>query len=114
MPVARLDYEASTRRIHYDGANGETYTLDKFSFKEYTRQVNHIVALLDGWTVEDRIRKDDVSVSDHFDTVTLAQIMGFIQTAQEANAVNVLALLLNFKNTHFSGFDPMDEFTLEE
>ena len=37
----------------------------------------------------------------------------FIQTAQEAQAVNVLALLLEYKNAHFADFDPMDEFTLE-
>ena len=33
--------------------------------------------------------------------------------AQEAQAVNVLALLLEYKNAHFADFDPMDEFTLE-
>ncbi len=108
-----LEYKASTWRIGYDGADGETYTLGKFSFKEYTRQVNHIVALLDGWTVEDRIKKDDVSVADRFDAFTLAQIAEFIQTAQEAQAINVLALLLDYKNAHFADFDPMDEFTLE-
>ena len=108
-----LDYEASTWQTSYDGADGETYMLGKFSFEKYTRRVNHIVALLDGWTVEDRIKKDDTSVSDRFDTFTLAQITDFIHTAQEANAVNVLALLLDYKNSHFADFDPMDEFTLE-
>lgn len=39
--------------------------------------------------------------------------MSYIAAAQEANAVNVLALLLDYKNTHFADFDPMDEFTLE-
>lgn len=33
--------------------------------------------------------------------------------AQEANAVNVLSALLEYKNNNFSDFDPMDEFTLE-
>ncbi len=108
-----LDYEASTWRISYEGADGETYTLGKFSFEKYTRQVNHIVSLLDSWTVEDRIKKDDISVADRLDSFTLAQITEFIKTAQEAQAVNVLALLLEYKNAHFADFDPMEEFTLE-
>ena len=44
---------------------------------------------------------------------TEAQITEFITAAQEANAVNVLAALLEYKNTHFADFDPMEEFTLE-
>ena len=39
--------------------------------------------------------------------------MSVIAAAQEANAVNVLAALLEYKNAHFADFDPMDEFTLE-
>ena len=108
-----LDYESSTWLISYDGADEETYTLGKFSFGQYTRRVNHIVSMLDGWTVEDRIKKDDPSISDRLDRFTLAQITGFINMAREAQAVNVLPLLLEYKNTHFADFDPMDEFTLE-
>ena len=47
------------------------------------------------------------------DGFTLAQITEFIAAAQEANAVNVLAALLEYKNNKFSDFDPMEEFTLE-
>ena len=32
--------------------------------------------------------------------------------AQENNAVNVQAQLMEYKNSHHAGFDPMDEFTL--
>ncbi len=60
-----------------------------------------------------RGKKDDTSVADMLDGFTLAQIMEFIAAAQEVNAVNVLNLLLEYKNTHFADFDPMDEFTLE-
>ena len=108
----KLEYEGSTWRIGYDGADGETYTLGKFSFDQYTRKVNHIVSLLDSWTVEDRIKKDDISVADRLDSFTLAQITGFIKLAQEANAVSVLALLMDYKNRNYAEFDPMDEFTL--
>jgi hypothetical protein len=108
-----LEYEPSTRMIGFDGAQGETYTLGKFRFPRYTRQVNHIVSLLDNWTMRERIRKDDASVADRLDSFTLAQITEFIQTAQQAQAVTVLALLLEYKNAHYADFDPMDEFTLE-
>ena len=71
------------------------------------------MAILDGWTVEGRIRNDDVSVMDQMSSFTLAQITEFIAIAQEAETVNVLALLLEYKKEHFAGFDPMEEFTLE-
>ena len=44
---------------------------------------------------------------------TLMQITEFIAAAQEANATNVFAALLEYKNASFADFDPMDEFTLE-
>lgn len=107
-----LEYEASTWRVGWD-ASDAYYTLGEFTFRKYTRKVNHIVSLLDRWTVEDRVRKDDVSVMEQMDRFTLAQLTEFIQVAQEANAINVLSLLLEYKNTHFADFDPMEEFTLE-
>jgi len=87
--------------------------ISEFGFAKYTRQVNHIVAYLDRITARDRIRKDDLSVMDLMPGFTLAQITEFIAAAQEANAVNVLAALLEYKNVNFADFDPMAEFTLE-
>ena len=58
-------------------------------------------------------KKDDATVMELMDRFTLAQIMGFIQLAQKTQAVNVLALLLDYKNARFADFDAMDEFTLE-
>ncbi len=87
--------------------------LGKLRYPKYTRQVNHIVVYLDRVTAWDRVRMDDVSVMEQMDLFTLAQITGFIAAAQEAQAVNVLALLLEYKNAHFADFAPMDEFTLE-
>ena len=40
------------------------------------------------------------------DGFTLAQITDFIAAAQEANAHNVLAALLEYKNNNFADFDP--------
>ena len=97
---------------HKDWINNEFEVTD-FTFEKYTRQVNHIVAYLDRVTVWDRVRKDDITVMDIMDSFTFAQITEFISAAQEANAVNVLAALLEYKNNNFADFDPMDEFTLE-
>ena len=105
--VERIDWH------RHDINMDDRFEVKRFGFAKYTRQVNHIVAYLDRITVWDRVRKDDVSVLDLMPSFTLAQITEFIAAAQEANAVNVLALLLDYKNTHFADFDPMDEFTLE-
>ena len=79
----------------------------------WNRRANGVIAYLDRITVWERIRKDDCSVSLLLDSFTLAQITEFIQTAQEAKAMNVLALLLEYKNSHYADYDPMEEFTLE-
>lgn len=73
---------------------------------------NHIVAYLDRVTIIGRIRKDDVTIVQQLPDFTLAQLMEFIQTAQESNATQVLALLLDLKNKTYAGLDPLDEFTL--
>ena len=36
-----------------------------------------------------------------------------VKLAQENDAVNVLAQLMEYKNSHYAEFDPMVEFTLE-
>jgi hypothetical protein len=91
----------------------DRYEITSFGFKTYTRNTNHIVAYLDKITIYDRIAKDDVTVADRLDSFTLAQITEFLRIAQENNAVNVTALLLEHKNNNFADFDPMDEFTLD-
>ena len=97
---------------HTDWINNEFEVTD-FTFEKYTRQVNHIVVMLDKATVAGRIKKDDISVAQWLDLFTLAQIMSFIDIASEADAFNVKALLLEYKKTHFADFDPMEQFTLE-
>ena len=107
VEVNRIDW------IRHNIDPDDRFEITNFSFKEYTRQVNHIVAYLDRITVWDRVRDDDVTVIEIMDSFTFAQVMEFIKTAQEENAVNVLALLLDYKNTHYNSFEPMDEFILE-
>ena len=45
--------------------------------------------------------------------LTLAQITEFIKIASECTSSNVMAILLDYKNRAFGGFDPMDEFILD-
>ena len=90
----------------------ETFTLGEFTVWEYSRKVNHLVTVLDRWTILERIKKDDVNIEPMLGSFTLAQITEFIATAQKNNAVNVTALLLNYKNSEYSDFDPMEEFVL--
>jgi len=110
------DCEAWVERIdegyHSIDVN-DRFEIVRFELKENTRQANHIVAYLDRITVWDRIRMDDINVMNLMPCFTLAQITDFIKLAQESNAVNVVALLLDYKNKNFADFDPMDEFTLD-
>ena len=107
VDVERIDWRDHDIRME------DRFEVTRFDFTKYTRKVNHIVAYLDRVTVWDRVRKDDVEVMNLVPGFTLAQITEFVKVAQEANAVNVLALLLEYKNAHFADFNPMDEFTLE-
>ena len=109
-----LELDPSTGRLDSWGYDEYTYTLGKFSFKKYTRYTNHIVGILDGMTVKQKILKDDVSVVNRLDSFTLAQITDFINQASEHNCSNVTAALLEYKNTHFAGLNPMEQFWLED
>ena len=112
--ITLKDCTAGLRLVegHHDWVNNE-FEITDFRFKKYTRQVNHIVCHLDKGTVSGRVKKDDITVAQWLDRFTLAQIMGFIDLAAKNNAVNVEALLLQYKQEHFEEFDPMDEFTLD-
>ena len=105
--IERIDWRRHEIRME------DRFEIRSFGFRKYTRQVNHVVAYLDRITVWDRVRKDDPTVMDLMPGFTLTQITEFIAAAQEANATNVLAALLEYKNVNFADFDPMDEFTLE-
>ena len=109
-----LDLEPSTWRLDPDSYGEYTFTLGAFSFQNYTRYTNHIVGILDGWTVEQRILKDDVSIINNLEGFTLAQITEFINQASEHNCSNVTAALLEYKNEHFAEYDPMERFWLED
>lgn len=109
----KLEAEGSVWRLGFDNNKDATYTFGKFSFKKFTRRVNHIVRILDRMTIVDRIKKDDASIAIFLPGVTLAQITEYIKIAAENNCANVTALLLEYKNANFADFDPMEEFTLD-
>ena len=106
-----LGYDCDTWRL--DEIKGVYYTLGQFSFKKFTRKVNHIITILDKMTVSDRIVKDDASVVEQMDSFTVAQIIEFISMAQEAGAVNVTAALLEYRNNTYPDYNMMDEFVLD-
>ena len=63
--------------------------------------------------MESRILKDDVSAVEHLDSFTLAQVTELLNLAIENHCTNCTAALLEYKNTRFADFDPMDVFTLD-
>ena len=77
------------------------------------RELNAILFELDKVTASERIKKDDISVMQIIDQFTVAQISQFITVAQDAEAVNVLAALMEYKNKTYPDLDPMAEFTLD-
>lgn len=105
--VERIDFE----RHYVDPKN--RFEITYFTFKKYTRQVNHIVGLLDKWTIYERILKDDASIIELLPQFTLAQIVDFTKLANENNCPNCTAALLEFKNANYADLDPMAEFLLE-
>ena len=102
----------NVNRNEYDTEAIQCFEITEFSFKSFTRKVNHIVAYFDRITVSDRIAKDDVSVGIYLPRFTLAQITEFIKIANENNSTNAMAVLLNYKNKNFANFDPLEEFVL--
>ena len=97
---------------HYLNLTGEL-VLDEFKVQTRNRRSNHIVALLDQWTVYGRVANDDASVVKSLDSFTLAQVTEILNFAIENQRVNCTAALLEYKNKKFPDFDPMEIFTLE-
>jgi hypothetical protein len=72
-----------------------------------------MIYLLDKWTIQERIAQNDISVMDILDSFTMAQIVEFIDIAQESCSYSVLAQLLEYKNKKYADYDPMDRFILD-
>lgn len=89
------------------------YTLGKFTFEKYTRWTNHIVGWFDRRVILDKIAQDDPAISALLPGFTLAQITEYLDIATRDQRTNCIALLLDYKNSHFGDFDPMAEFSLD-
>lgn len=110
--------------LKYDIAEFEGFAVKAFSQrgnveiefiypKVWNRRSNNIVYYLDRVTVYGRIAKDDVSVRAFLPNFTLAQISDFLRIAGDSNAVNVMAILLEYKEKNFGDYNVLDEFSLE-
>ncbi|WP_242960490.1 DUF4132 domain-containing protein [Flavonifractor sp. An92] len=110
----RLDYDGWGSAVDRHALNLQgQLTLGAFRLERRSRRANHIIGLLDKWTVEGRILKDDATAVEVLDSFTLAQVTELINLAIEHQCTNCTAALLAYKNDHFADFDPMDVFTLE-
>lgn len=89
------------------------FELGKFKINKFSRKANHIIYLLDKWTILDRIKKDDIKVMDMIEKYTIAQIMEFINIAVESESTQLTAALMAYKEEKFKEFDAFDAFTLE-
>ena len=108
-----VDYEIKGDIRHYLSPDA-AIILTSFQPGKFTRAANHIVGLLDKWTIYGRILKDDTSAVELLKNATLAQITDYLNLAMKNNCTNVTALLLDYQAQHFADFDPMAEFTLED
>jgi hypothetical protein len=113
--------EITYRSLYIDGFEvkasgndeGTELTIDEIVVKEWSRKSNTIVSFLDKITIYSRILNNRLGSTNELKRFTLAQISDFIRIANENNATNALAILLDYKNKNFADFDPMDEFVLE-
>ena len=108
-----LSHSADLERYIPGVDDDGTYELGDFMIKEFTRYTNHIIYLLDKWTIEGRIEKNDATIGNILDGFTVAQITNFISLALEKKSTASLAVLMDYKNKKFTGYDSMQEFTLD-
>ena len=108
-----LEVWTELRPFTHENAANAVYELGEFTIKHFSRYANHIVYLLDKWTIEDRIGKNDPTIGAVLDGLTVAQVCDFIALAAEKKSTDSLAVLMDYKNKNYDNFDPMTEFTLE-
>ena len=108
-----MQYESDTEIFFHGVTTDATFRLGKFSFQEYTRNVNHIVYLFDKWTISERILKDESNIGHMLKGFTAAQILELINLAIENKCSQSAAVLMDYKNTHFDTYDLSAEFTLD-
>ena len=108
-----LEAECSEGRFVHGMSDDAVYTLGDFRLTKASRVSNHIVGLLDRWTVSERVLKDEQDLGSALNSFTLAQNMELIELASQHGCVNSLAALMDNKNARFPEADPLAEFTLD-
>ena len=70
--------------------------------------------MLDKWTIEERIKKDDAAVIQALQGATVVQIKNYIKAAGDNNSSGCQAALLEYMHQNFEAFDPLAEYLLDE
>lgn len=90
-------------------AQASSYEVQKFTFKKYTRMVNHIVACMDQASLDNRIVQNDSSVAQYIHNLTFAQLQDYLHLATENGCIAATAALLEYIHAHFEGVKPLAE-----
>lgn len=109
-----LTCEPSVGRFVFGITDDAEFELQSFSVISFSRYANHIISLLDKWTIEDRIKKDDTSIVSSLLGSTIVQVKHYIEVAGQNNCTGCQAVLLDYLHQHFEAFDPLAEYLLEE
>ena len=109
-----LTCEPSVGRFVFGITDDAEFELQSFSVNSFSRYANHIISLLDKWTIEDRIKKDDTSIVSGLSGSTIVQVKHYIEVAGQNNCTGCQAVLLDYMHQHFETFDPLAEYLLEE
>ena len=116
IDITFVDCDARVNRVDWGRHSidmNDRFEVKEIKIKRATRVANHVIAYLDKITAIDRIIADDTTFIETLHDCSLAQITDYINVANENNAINVLAALMDYKNANFADFDPMDEFILD-
>ena len=100
--IERIDYEQNVK---------DRFEIKEITFREYTRQVNHIFVYLDQITIMDRIVRDDEQIVQILDALYAAQIADCIRVATENESVHATAILLEYWNRVYPDYP--DRYELE-
>ena len=114
--ITLLECQTDIERIDFrrhDIAVDDRFEITSFRFNTFSRQVNHLVAYFDRVTAIERVKQDDVSVMKTADRFNVEQIMALIEAAQQNEAVNVLAALLEYRDSTYPGYSTVDSLTLD-
>ena len=109
-----LECKPSVYRFVFGLTDDAEYELKSFKIHRFSRYANHIVSLLDKWTIEERIKKDDAAVIQALQGATVVQIKNYIKAAGDNNSSGCQAALLEYMHQNFEAFDPLAEYLLDE